>query len=170
MNKQITLYAAVILVTWVSVALGNPTFEYKLAKHAHSKPTDGVVAIKEEKRTVFVETDSFGIGSATITLTAGEWPKQIAIRFQYEKGRGFGRLEGFTLTTAALQVRGGMHSSGKMDFYFPDDKGKYEAGQASAGQINVLVEERNGAIELTLPSDLLAQSKDVRMEWVDAYR
>jgi hypothetical protein len=170
MKSNTAVYATAFLLSCVDIAAGNPTFQFKSTKHAHSKPTNSIMALKEDKQTIFLITDSFGIGSATILLTSGHWPKNVTLRFQHGKGRGFRRLEGFDLTTAYLQVRSGMHHSGKMPFYFPDANGMYETSESPAGEMNILVKERNGAMEVTLPANLFVGSKDVKIAWIDAYR
>jgi hypothetical protein len=163
-------HAAIFLLWYANIAVGDPTFQYKFKERVPSKSTNSITALNSEERTVFLVTDPSGIGSATINLVSGCWPKKIALRLRYEKGRGFHRLEGFTITTAHLQARGGMQDSGKMGFYFLDAGGKHESDDAQAGEMNIVVEERNHAMEVTLPPNLLVGSKHVKIEWIDAYR
>jgi hypothetical protein len=134
---------------------------------ALKKPQDSMEARKEEKRTGLVITSQSGIGEGGVLLTEGRWPRDIVLRFQYDKTRGFKMLESFTLTTNRIHVSGSQRTSGKMALYFLSPEGK--PGDV-AGQVNVTVAEKDGALELTLPAHLLTGAKEVRLKWIDAFR
>lgn len=168
--KLATTLCAFALLLCVNMATASPTYQFKTTKRPDPKQTDSIAVLNEEKRTVFVVTSPFGIGNATISLASGSWPKNITLKFQYDKSRGFYELEGLDLTTARMQAKGGIHYSGKMPFYFADDKGIFNPGESSAGEVAVLIERRNGAIEATLPPYFLSGSKELKIFWVNVYR
>lgn len=83
-----------------------PAYEFKLQK------TEDSIAVKtDDKRTVLVVASASGIGSATVALRSGQWPKHIGLRFEYPKGREFTLLEGFSITTSRLRVQDAAHSA-----------------------------------------------------------
>jgi hypothetical protein len=102
-----------------------------------------------------------------VLLTEGRWPRDVVLRMQYDKARGFAMLESFGLKTARLSVDGSQRASGAMEFYFLSPEGKAEA---PAGKVNVKVEARGGALEVTLPAHLLTGVKEVTFDWIDAFR
>ena len=73
----------------------------------------------------------------------------------------------FHLKTGRLEVSGSKGQSGAMELYFVGPDGKQGA---RAGTLNVTVTERDGALEVTLPAYLLTGSKELALEWIDAYR
>jgi hypothetical protein len=147
-----------------------PTYEFKLIEG------NSIVAAKGKDRTVFVVTNPFGIGQAGIKLKAGQWPATISLRFQYrqEKGGGFTNLEHIRVTTDRIHPEGSLKASGQFAFGFLEGKGQkpFEVldDRWTAGQLRVLVEERDGALEVTLPPSLLAGSTQIEVYWIDAYR
>lgn len=167
------LFILALLVASIGLITGThanppaaPAYEFKL-----QKPDDSLAVKTDDKRTLLVVTSASGIGNATITLTAGQWPKHIALRFQYPKDRGFDGLEGFSLTTARLQVQDkGQPGQTKMPFHLLDGEGKVDPNDADAGELNVVVERRRGALEIVLPANLFAGSKAVKLGWIDYYR
>jgi hypothetical protein len=143
-----------------------PVYDFQLANKE-----DTVVARQDGNRTVFLITSPGGIGRATISLKAGQWPKDVTFRFVYGEGKGFTNLEDFCLTADRLEVvgMGGRQIGAKtMPVYRLDEAGK--PSPQPVGQLPVRVEERNGAVEVTLPADLLAGSGKVRLSWINAYR
>src|SRR5438067_2455769 len=159
MNMSTALVFAVALLV---ADKDEPKYQFTL-----KKPQDSIEARKDEKRTVFVVTSQSGIGEGTIALTEGRWPRDIVLRLQYDKERGFKMLESFGLTTNRIWVSGSQRTSGKMALYFLSPEGK--PGDV-AGQVNVTVAEKAGALELTLPAHLLGGAKEVRLKWIDAFR
>jgi hypothetical protein len=138
------------------------------------KPADRVVAVKEKQRTVLLVTSPSGIGQATLTLKAGQWPDNVTLRFEHDKGKGFASLESLKLTTDRLRIEGSKRVSGRFLFAFLDAKRKpiaLESGKnAAAGEMNVVVDAKNGAIEVTLPASLLIGSSQLEVAWIDAFR
>ena len=107
-----------------------------------TKPADSVTVREEKDRTVFLITSPSGIGSVTITPTAGQWPTRAVVRFLYTADRGFQRLEGIDATT------------NRQDRPVPQEKAALH----------------DGAIELPLSPELLKDATHVKLSWVDAYR
>ena len=170
-------YIFTLLIAYVGLAAGTvtclgadqpatPGFNLKL-----QKPEDSIAVKTDDKRTVFVVTSASGIGSATVALTAGQWPKHIALRFEYPKDRGFDLLEGFSMTTARLRIQGAARpGQSKMPFRLLDGQGKSDAGEAPAGELNAVVERNQGGLEIILPANLFIGSKEVKFGWIDFYR
>ena len=57
----------------------------------------------------------------------------------------------------------------------PGAKGEFEKVSGGgdyvvAGTLDIRVEKRKDEIVVTLPANLLADTKTVRIEWIDAYR
>jgi len=146
-----------------------PAYEYKLRK-----PADTILAIKEKTRTVFVVTSPSGIGDGSIKLKSGPWPENVTFRFVGSDGKAFSNLERIDLTTDRLRVEGNLKLSGKFRFCFLDAKktpAAIEPGKReSAGMLNVVVEKRADAFEVTLPACLLIGSTQVELSWVDEFR
>jgi hypothetical protein len=146
-----------------------PTFEFKFRK-----PADTITVSKEAKRTVFLITSADGIGNATITLKDGPWPEHVVLRFVHGKDKGFTSLEKLHLTTERLQIEGSKKLSGRFRFAFLDAKRtpmSIEQGKReSAGTLDIPVEVRDGAIEVVLPAHLFTGNREVRIDWIDAYR
>ncbi len=142
------------------------TDEPKL-KFQPRKPEDSAEVRKEKDRTVFVVTSKSGIGGVLIELDQGKWPRDVTLRMTYGKERGFQMLESFSLETNRIKVSGSKGASGKMPFGFVGPDGKSEM---TAGHLNVTVKEREGALEVTLPAHLLTGAKEVKVEWIDAFR
>ena len=145
-----------------SLADDEPKYQFALRK-----AQDAIEVKKDEKRTLFIITSQTGIGDGSVTLTEGRWPRDIVLRLRYDKERGFNMLESFTLATERFQVSGSQRTSGKMELYFLSPEGKAEA---LTGHVNVIVQERAGALEVTLPAHLLAGTKAVKFGWIDAFR
>lgn len=145
-----------------------PAYQFKL-----KRLTDAITSRMEGSKTVFTITSPSGIGSATVTLTASKWPKEVVLRLRYAKDRGFTRLEGFFVTTARMQVRelsgNGPHPD-RAAFYLPDETGQVDRNAPPAGYLNITVEPREGGLEITLPPNLFTGSRKVEISWVDAYR
>jgi hypothetical protein len=143
-----------------------PAFDFKFRK-----PADSIAVVKQAKRTLLVVTSASGIGDATITLKAGQWPDDIAVRFQYGKDKGFDNLEQIEITTDRVHARGSKKLSEKFPFVFLDAKrNTAPIEREPSGVLNVRVTVRDGAIEVSLPTYLLIGSGEVRLHWTDAFR
>ena len=143
------------------------SYEFKL-----KKPADTLVVTNEKDRTVFTITSESGIGGADITLRKGTWPKHVTARFSYTKDRGFSKLEGFTLTTAHLQISHSVPGAGehRMPFWLAGPDGKFEQMKPAAGALNVTAANRSGALELDFPAHLCVGSREIKLTWIDAFR
>lgn len=139
----------------------------------------GGVAIRPPSRptepVVYVVTSPGGIGSARLTAVAGNFPRDVILRFEYGPERGFSRLEGFDLRTERLRASGYVKETAELQFWFLDPREKVAAGSESspvppAGVLRPGCAVRRGALELTLPAHLLQDSRTVQLSWVDAYR
>lgn len=147
------------------VKSAEPAYEFKL-----HRPGDSAVAVKEANRTVFVVTSPSGIGQGAVILKAGQWPENVTLRFQRKQAEGLGNLEHFGLKTDRISTQGDLKSSGKFDFGFLDAKGKSGAERRSAGVLNVVVESRDDALDVTLPARMLVGSTQVEFSWIDVLR
>jgi hypothetical protein len=171
----LSMYAGLILAC-LTIGSGEernavePSYEFNLVKDT------SIVVAKEKDRSVFVVTNPFGIGKAGIKLKAGQWPANISLRFQYssKKGNRFTSLELIRMTTDRIHAEGHYKASGQFAFGFLDGKGQkaFEVldHRWIAGKLRVLVEEREGGLEVTLPRSLLAGSTKLDLYWIDAYR
>jgi hypothetical protein len=164
------LLVAVLVVGQPGREAKEPT--YKIVDVQKDKDT--VIAQKEKGRTVFVVTSPSGIGDATIVLAKGEWPENVTLRFQYEKGKGFHWLEDIRMYNDRIVVRGTEKMSGKMLFCFagPDPAQDViePGGRDSAGFLDVRVRRTDEAMDVTLPAHMLRGSAKLRVSWIDAFR
>jgi hypothetical protein len=69
--------------------------------------------------------------------------------------------------TNRFKVSGSQRQSGEMELHFTGPDGQIGP---TAGKLNVKVESRDGALEVTLPAFLLTGSKQVGFSWIDAFR
>jgi hypothetical protein len=146
-----------------------PAFEITLKKKA-----DRIDVGKAGQGTLFNVTSASGIGDGTIALKAGQWPEHITLRFIHAADKGFTNLERLNVVTDRMQIEGDLKSTGKFRFFFLNAKrapvGTEKPARASAGTLNVTVQQRNGAIEVTLPACLLIGSNEMRLQWVNEFR
>jgi hypothetical protein len=167
---QVLLFVAALVVGQPGREAKEPT--YKIVDVL--KENDTVVAQKEKGRTVFVVTSPSGIGDATIVLAKGEWPENVTLRFQYEKGKGFYWLEDIRMYNDRVVVRGTEKMSGKMMFCFagPDPAQDViePGGRDSAGLLDVRVRRTEEGMEVILPANMLRGSGKLRVSWIDAFR
>lgn len=108
-----------------------------------------------------------GIGQATLRSTEA-WPQKLRFRFCYSDGRGFDRMEGLTVETEALQVRGTFRDKTQMPFGFRPKEGSVPA--VDGGLLEVDFQKVDGALELKLPPHFASQTKKITVHWVDVYR
>ena len=164
-----------VMLAALGLAVGandEPAYEFKPINPAENS----IAAVKEKDRTVFVVTNPLGIGRAGITLKSGRWPANITLRFRRSgaKGGGFTNLEYVEVNTDRVHCVGSLGLSGRFEFGFLDERGRKPRDVLSpdwvAGRLRVLVEERDGAIEVTLPPRLLAGSNRLELSWIDAHR
>jgi hypothetical protein len=162
----------------VALALGGgkgpqavePVYEFSLKKEGR------IDAAREKERTVFLVTSPRGIGQAGIKLKAGSWPEIVTLRFQYvnEEDKGFANLEQIWITTDRIHTEGSLKASGQFAFLFLDGRRQKPVqmpdDRRAAGVLRVRVEQRNGAVEVTLPAHLLTGSTQLDLSWIDAFR
>ena len=143
-----------------------PTFKIEC-----KKPADSIAISPEAKRTIIVVTSEMGIGGATIDLKSGEWPANVVIRFQYARGGRFKMLEHFELNGGRWKIAGEMHDSGKLPLQFANAEGKFDRVRP-AGLVSSMCESKakDPGIEVTLPANSLGGSKQIHLDWIDAYR
>ncbi len=160
MLRPLLVGLALLLAGVVSAA--EPAYQFSL-----KKADDAISSAREGDVTRLTITGKSGIGQGKIELKAGEWTKTVVLRFEYEKGRGFQYLEGFSLRTPRLEVSGSERESKEMPFKFAAGEGKY--GDV-AGKLTIVVVKKKEAMELTLPEHLLRGAEWVELSWIDAYR
>ena len=102
-------------------------------------------------------------------MEEGPWPRDVAIRLRLKS------LEGFTITTDRLRTHGSQGTSGKFEFSLRNAKGEFEKAPTGgdyliAGTLDIRVERQKDEIVVTFPASLFADTKQVRIEWIDAYR
>lgn len=155
----------IAIMTALALPADTPETKYRFTLR---KADDAIVAKPDGKLTVFVIKSKSGIGEGTIRLDSGNWPTHALIRFEYSRGEGFQMLESFTLDTDRIHVGGSKSESGKLGFSFVGPDGKGDGG--FAGTLDAKVEIRGGAIEVTLPPNLLTGTKELKIHWIDAFR
>jgi hypothetical protein len=140
------------------------------------KPADSVVAVGKGERVTLLVTCPSGIGSAKVRLTAGRWPGEVALRFQYERGKGFKALEHLRVQTSRVQFTKAVGEAGdrdavaKADFQFAGPDGTFIREGPAAGSLNLTVRRRDGALEVVLPPNLLTGEGALEVDWIDYYR
>lgn len=85
---------------------------------------------------------STGIGEVDVRTLREEWPDLRKLRFEYLNGQGMQRLEGLRIRT---------------------DSTEYKRSQFARSVLN-------GAIEVTLPTELPQSVEFMKIHWVDVYR
>jgi hypothetical protein len=118
------------------------------------RPRDVAVACDEGGTCTVDVTSATGIGGLRLARGAEPWPARIVVRFRYEDGRPFTRLEGCHVRAGALalEVRPGEAAGG--------------------GGIDVRQVARDGAvwIELVLAPGRPERVDEIGVDWVDFYR
>jgi hypothetical protein len=142
-----------------------PAYEF----HKLVKGELKIVAVKEKDRAVFVVDHPFGMGEAAIKLKGGQWPENVVLRFQRFKG-----LEKLAIASDRIYTEGSHHCSGEFPFFFMDASGQmpFEVidEKRATGKLKILVEQRDGNMDVILPKHFLAGSGQIRMNWIDLYR
>ena len=162
---------AIIGIVWslvipASSAFAAPEFESTL-----QKPADTVTIKIEGAGVRFTVTSPSGIGGATIRVVGRPWPRDVSILFA-----GFRRLESLTITTERLWARVSLKESGAAPFSFRSTPGRIEkigppeSVFAGAGSLNIYVRKRREGITVTFPANLLVDTREMTLAWIDAYR
>ena len=159
MNIQRFMRGLILLATGVSGATlclaGGPEFklDYK-KKGVHDLPNQIDVTASKRKAVIDIRSQ-FGIGSGTVHLVRGNWPREIVVRLH------LGGLEGFDVSNGTTSV-----SKSDMQVKMVDKDGKPLAGKY------LLKEQAKGAYyEVELPAQLLGKGvTTLKMSWVDFYR
>lgn len=138
---------------------------------------------RSPERTVYLIKSPSGIGDAKITRSDGDWPRNIAIRLQYDDERAFGMLESCSLRTDRLEIGCALRIPDlarrqpvpvKLPFWFlnptGDPKFQHTGGIKAAGTLDATVQLQSTGLEITLPPDCLMDSKTLTLDWIDAYR
>jgi hypothetical protein len=170
MSLRCPFLIILLLLFDLKIATAASIFNIQLEKNALSEPSDSMITLQEQAKTVFLVTHAHGIGRATIILNTGYWPEHIHLRFRYTKGQGFQSLEKLTITTSHLMVESDGKQAGNMPFYFLDGSGHFDKNASPAGEMSISVEKRPEALEVVLPPYMLAGSRKVTIAWIDAYR
>jgi hypothetical protein len=161
------LLASLVVGGTEDSSVAQPTYEFEL------RPKEiKIVVVKEKDRTVFLVTN-LNVGEVTIKLKGGQWPDKVSLRFQDKDEKVKPGLEHIRITTDRLYVEGSHHLSGNFPFFFLDAKGKkpFEVidDHRASGRLKIVVERRDGAVEVTLPTNLLAGSSQLNVSWIGCY-
>lgn len=147
-------FAVLLLALWACPACAEPYL------FDHLQPGDRAIE-SQGKVVVFSRT---GIGRVRLRAS-GAWPECLSVRFYYESGRGMERIEGLTVDTEALQLRGSFRDQETMRFWF-----KGPGRLSEGGEIKVEFRLLEGALELKLPGYFAEHTSWLEVHWVDAYR
>ena len=144
----------------------------------HGKNPGAVTATGDDLQTVFTIQDPRGIGSATVRREDGQWPQKVTVRAQLRGLEHFAITSGdVTLTASVLSHSGNrqllhLWRDGKegpqltresehwMEIRTLDADGKPVTGLPPDG----------GCFAMTLPQVLFAETKEVRLDWINFYR
>ncbi len=144
--------------------------EEPVVKAVLSKPNDTLVAKLEPVRLILAIGSESGIGRAAVTVEKGKFPAAVMLQFRYANGRPFTALEGFELESARLQIHGATARPDDFELVFLDAQGKRDPKAAVAGKLAIKVEQAATGLELTLPPNLLSDTGEVKLQWIDFYR
>ena len=127
------------------------------------RKADDRVTVHQEKGKTLVDIRSKrGIGAAALTLTKGKWPAGMTVYFH---GR---TLESFSFVTGKLRYTTSLGS--KVTEIRMLGKAKSELVKADDPRF-ISVTRKDGKIEVVLPASLFkGVEKDLKLEWVDAWR
>jgi hypothetical protein len=164
-----TIVVLIVYLMGTPLLAEEPEFRYQLTKNA----ADSITVEREKDAAVFTVKSASGIGAGSILLQAGDWPKQVSIRFQ-----GFTNLEWLFLDTERLHIEGSLKESGRFGFCFRDAEQSYvriEPGsepwcRQAAGILKITAKEVDGSIVVTFPTAFLTGSKKLDLDWIDAFR
>ena len=143
-----------------------------------SKVVGTVKVTEEDGATVFTIQGGNGIGDATIRRHAAQWPAKLIVRAR------LGGLEHFAITSGGVKLAASVLShSGNMQLLhlWTDGKEGPQLGKdseywmeirtlgADGKSVNGLP-PKGGCFEMTIPTALLGDAKEVRLDWIDFYR
>lgn len=143
-----------------------------------SKVADTVKMTEEDGATVFTIQGGNGIGNATIRLRAAQWPAKVIVRAR------LGGLEHFAITSGGVKLAASAPShSGNMQLLhlWTDGKEGPQLGKDSKYWMEIhtvdadgkpvkALPPKGGCFEMTIPTALLGDAKEVRLDWIDFYR
>ncbi|HZZ71303.1 MAG TPA: hypothetical protein VFE24_03565 [Pirellulales bacterium] len=140
-----------------------PAYTVKLTNPAEDRVDTAITA---DSVTFTVKSHS-GIGTGSIALAQGLWPKKVVLRFD-----NFPALEGFYVDNGRVRLDGGLgFGAASRDSYF-DQGGKQGAKPVQAVyHLKMRRVKQPPCIEVELPANLLpAVDKPLSLQWIDAYR
>ncbi|MDP7204330.1 MAG: hypothetical protein QGH11_02090 [Pirellulaceae bacterium] len=159
MYRQRTLPGLVVLLVAASCAThslaGGPEFrlDYK-KKGLHDLPNQMEVTATRRKGVMDIRSQ-FGIGSGSIHLVRGHWPREMVVRLY------LGGLEGFSISNGTSTV-----SREDVRVRMMDKDGKPLPGKYLPRE-----QVRQGYYEVQLPARLLGKGvTTLEISWVDFYR
>ena len=115
------------------------------------KPGDGIILDRPGGSATLTVTSTSGIGEAMFQPTAGTWPRELRLEFQYAPGRPFTALEGLKLQTRANSFDS-------------------SADWLTLNLEDLAVRRIGSSVWFTLPEGWLVDQQPLRLEWVDRYR
>ena len=115
------------------------------------KPGDGIVVDGPGGSAMLTVTSNSGIGEALFQPTAGTWPRELRIEFQYAPDRPFTMLEGLRLQTRVNSFES-------------------SADWPALELKDLPVRRSGGRFWFALPEGWLAGQQPLKLEWVDRYR
>jgi hypothetical protein len=145
---------------------GRPEFEFS----NFEKPKDTGKAYIEEGKAVIRITSSTGIGGVSVKAKKGQWPRDVTIVIE-----GITNLEQFAVTTDRLWAEGSLKESGHAELSLRNAKGELEKSSPDghlirAGWLDIRVEKRKEGMAIIFPANLCADTKSIRIGWIDAWR
>lgn len=167
MRRYFLLCVSALIIFAAKPAHAKDTYKFEFPKN---KNTDSAQVQQENGKTIFVITSPSGISEVKVTLTQGQWPRQLVLRYLYKKDTGFRYLESWGIRTETIAVHGSQRQSGAMPFYFQTLEDKSNPSDPPAGTLDIRVQETDKAMEVTLPPNMLQNSKQIQLSWIDAYR
>jgi hypothetical protein len=170
MKRLSTLLVLGLLLAQVRGAVAGPRYQFRFDTPALKNDQRAIDVVEDKERTTLIVTSLYGSGGATISLASGQWPSNIALRFQYKADKGFRYLEFCEITTAYLMAEATQDTSGQAEFWLRDASGKFQRGEDAAGTLNIKIEKREDSMEVLLPAHLFNGSKEVHLRWIDHWR
>jgi hypothetical protein len=159
------LLSIVVVLSTCGSDSSTPLLELRLKRAEDSAD----VILSKNAATVLL-TSSSGIGEAEIVLRGGHWPDTMRVRLQYEAGRGFHRLESFTVQSDSLLARTAFGRPGMVPLYCIKAHTKIDSS-AICGETRIPLDKRDDFIEATIPQVFLSQGvKRLNLSWIDMYR
>jgi hypothetical protein len=153
------LPAVLLLVLAVAAEPGRPEFTYRL-----KKGEDGIGAAVEKGRLTLRITSPSGIGAAEATLTAGSWPRHVALQLN------LAGLEHLAVSNGRVTLQAALGPQQPGRSYFDRDGNRVE--EPAKAVYTVLIERKGPRlIEVTLPADFCGkETKKLEIDWIDFFR